>query len=68
MNIPDHPIIHNCELTGYSDGREPDYPHCPVCGSECEFIYRVEGSEIVGCDRCISAIDSWEVPECFPDK
>lgn len=68
MSIPDHPAVRNCELTGYPDGREPDYPHCPVCGAECEFIYRAEDSEIVGCDHCILAIDAWEVPECFPDK
>lgn len=29
-DIPDHPVIRNMEATGYPDGKEPDYPHCPV--------------------------------------
>lgn len=35
-DIPDHPVIRNLEATGYPDGKEPDYPHCPFCGEECE--------------------------------
>lgn len=66
--IPDHPIIRNCELTGYPDGKEPTYPHCPVCGEECETIYRTSDFGIVGCDVCLSTIDAWDEPECFPDR
>ena len=29
-DLPDHPIIRNLERTGYPDGKEPRYPHCPV--------------------------------------
>lgn len=32
--IPDHPVIRNMKATGYPDGKEPQYPHCPVCGKE----------------------------------
>ena len=34
-NLPDHPVIRNLEMTGYPDGQEPEYPHCPLCGAEC---------------------------------
>lgn len=40
-------------------------PHCPVCGAECEWIYTYEGSEIVGCDMCLTAISAYEKPECY---
>lgn len=41
----------------------PDYevPHCPVCGQECEVIYKNRYGEIIGCDDCIDAVDAWEV-------
>lgn len=41
----------------------PDYevPHCPVCGQECEVLYRNRYGEIIGCDDCIDALDAWEV-------
>ena len=30
------------------------YPRCPVCGEECEKVYRSEKTaEIIGCDNCI---------------
>lgn len=69
MNIlPDHPVIRNMERTGYPDGKEPEGPRCPICGSECETIYRNGGHEIVGCDECISVYDAEETPECFPGR
>ena len=53
-DLPDHPIIRNLERTGYPDGKEPRYPHCPVCGEECEIIYRrYSDDECVGCDGCL---------------
>ena len=43
------------------------YPHCPVCGSECETIYREESTnEILGCENCVTEKDAWEITECFP--
>jgi hypothetical protein len=53
------------EATGYPDGKYPKYPRCPVCGRECDTIYKnTIDNEIVGCDECISREDPWEIPEC----
>ena len=65
-DLPDHPVIQNMERTGYPDGKEPTFPICPVCGEECEEIFR--DLNIVGCDICIKQSDAWEEPECFPGK
>lgn len=46
----------------------PDPPVCPICHQRCDTIYRAEDGTIVGCDRCIEAVDAWEVNECFPEK
>lgn len=38
-------------------------PVCPVCGEECDTLYRrhsMTSSEIVGCDICIDALDAQE--------
>jgi uncharacterized protein with PIN domain len=66
--LPDHPVIQNMERTGYPDGKEPEYPRCPVCGEETDTIYRNKDLEIVGCSECLSSRDAWEEPECFPGK
>ena len=61
-SIPDHPVIANMERTGQPDGREPAPFLCPVCGGECESIYRLkENNEVLGCDLCIESIDPWEI-------
>lgn len=52
-DVPDHPVIRNMERTGYPDGKEPEYPICPICGEECETIYKSKDYDIVGCDECI---------------
>ncbi len=63
-----HPVITNMERTGYPDGREPVFPKCPICGAECETIYRIERyGDIVGCEFCIMESDPWDTPECFPE-
>lgn len=67
LDLPDHPVIRNMERNGYPDGRKLVNPRCPVCGKECETIYKVDGI-IVGCDECLQIDDAWEVPECFPNK
>ena len=67
-DIPDHPVIRNMERTGYPDGKEPEYPICPVCGEECETIYKSKDYDIVGCDECIRSTDAWDVEVCFPGK
>ncbi len=70
QSIPDHPVIRNMERTGYPDGKAPTYPRCPVCGAECDTVYRsMENLDtIVGCDECIKTADAWEASECFPEK
>lgn len=67
-DLPDHPVIQNMERTDYPDGKEPTFPICPVCGEECEEIFRDKDLNIVGCDICIKQSDAWEEPECFPGK
>lgn len=67
-DLPDHPVIRNLERTGYPDGKEPTYPRCPVCGEECDTIYKNADLDIVGCDNCVATVDAWEVPGCFPGK
>ena len=60
----DHPLVANALRTGYPHG-EPTYPHCPVCGSECEEIYFDQYGTICGCDECTQKKSAWEVEECF---
>jgi len=46
---------------GVSDYPEPpefDVPFCPICGSECETLYKIDG-EIKGCDQCVDVLDAW---------
>lgn len=42
------------------------YPHCPVCGDECETIYK-QGAEILGCENCIVSDNAWEEPACMEE-
>lgn len=65
FEVPDHPVIRNMERTGYPKAKEPEYPHCPVCGAECETVFTNEDLEIIGCNECVSSKDAWEEPECF---
>lgn len=60
FDYPDNPIIRNCELTGYPDGKEPELPRCPICGKNCNDFYKSSREkEIVGCENCIRIIDSY---------
>ena len=68
QTIPDHPVIQNCERTGWPDGKEPARPVCPVCGNECETVYKGLFDVIEGCDVCLRAEDAWEESECFPER
>lgn len=53
---------------------DPDYPCCPICGKECETIYKID-NEVVGCDNCVTEnsfpgedileFDPWEHAFCF---
>ena len=54
-DIPDHPVIRNMERTGYPDGKEPEYPHCPVCEErEISDVYEQKDDGIIGCEACIT--------------
>ena len=60
--LGDHPAIANALATGYPDGNEPEFYRCPVCGKECESIFKHKDTgEIAGCDNCIERVDPWEV-------
>lgn len=41
---------------------DDDCPIFPVCGEECETLYR-QGNEILGCDNCIVEVNAWEWQE-----
>ena len=67
--LRDHPVIENMMATGYPDGNEPTYPICPVCGSECEDIYKhPQTKEIVGCDICIIRMDAYDCEALFEEN
>ena len=66
LDLPDHPVVANLIRTGYPDGKEPTYPHCPICGEECETLYKDRSGEVFACDNCVSAQDAWDAEECFP--
>lgn len=57
---PDHPVIQHLEQTGYPDGKEPEFPRCPVCGGEADtFYYSKKHREIIGCDSCVTERETW---------
>lgn len=64
-DLPDHPAIRLAETDGYPDAGAA---HCPICGKECETIYRDQHGEIFGCGECIRIEDAYDVDECFPDN
>lgn len=35
-------------------------PRCPCCGEECETLYRALSGAVVGCEKCVDALDVWE--------
>lgn len=65
---PDHPIVRAMEQTGYPGGKEPRFPRCPVCGEECETVFRDRCGVFIGCDICVELEDAWEVSDCFPKE
>ena len=68
METPDHPIVQNLERTGYPDGKEPAFPLCPVCGEECETMYKDHYGAYVGCDVCMETVNAWDADICFPEE
>ena len=59
-DVPDHPVVVACERTGYPPGMEPKAYTCPICGEECETLYRVLSGAVVGCEKCVDALDARE--------
>ena len=57
--------LDNPKRTG--EPEEPQYPHCPICGEECDTIYRDKNGEFVGCNECIEVSGAWQAEECFPE-
>lgn len=48
--------------------RPPRYPICPVCGEECETIYKARHGSVVGCDVCIETQDAWDCQAAFDNE
>lgn len=57
----DAPDIRRTEATGYP--RRASWPRCPVCGEECEKIYKDAYGAVFGCDNCVETVDAWEWSE-----
>ena len=66
MEIQDMPDIRRMERFG-ALGREAE-PACPVCGAECEWIYKYKGMDAVGCDRCLTRHDAWREAACEENR
>ncbi len=43
---------------------EEPLPLCPVCGQECETVYRQDGT-IIGCERCTKVESAEDAKECY---
>lgn len=65
FDLPEHPIVQNLERFGCPFGKEPPIPHCPICGAECETIYRNFLNEVVGFDLCVLALDAEDDSDLF---
>ena len=50
--------IRMAEETGYP--RPVRFPRCPVCGEECEKLYKDKWGEVFACDQCVEEVDAWE--------
>lgn len=61
----EHPAITKAIRTGYHDDRE--WPICPVCGNECETIFRDTYGDIFACDECVTSKSAWDTKECFKE-
>lgn len=58
--IPDAPWIREAEMNG---APSPEPVECPICGAECETIYRDRYGTVFGCDICIEEQDAGEWSE-----
>lgn len=58
--MKDDPIIRDLERNGVPYRKTPV---CPVCGEECEKIYKDVWGNILGCDNCVEEMDAEEALE-----
>lgn len=58
MQIQDHPDIRAAERMGF--GKFSSNPICPVCGAECETLYKDKWGDVIGCEDCVTAVEAWE--------
>ena len=56
--LPDAPWIREAELNGYPPDDDPI--RCPECGEDCDIIYMDDNNNVLGCDNCVRALESWE--------
>ena len=56
--MKDAPDIRRTEATGYP--HPVKWPHCPVCGEECERIYKDAYGDVFGCENCVKELDAWD--------
>lgn len=38
---------------------EPPIPKCPICGRECEEFYLDGLNNVIGCEKCIKKVESY---------
>ena len=39
---------------------EPEPSKCPICGAECETVYKDYYGDIIGCNECVKEVDAWQ--------
>ena len=61
--VRDHPDIEKLMRTGETGSGK--YPRCPICGAECETLFRDKSGVLFACDECVEEQDAWESEEAF---
>lgn len=62
----DDPIVAKIMQTGY--GFDAKWPVCPVCGCECETVYKDKYGDIFGCNECVEEKDAWNEDVCMGEE
>jgi hypothetical protein len=55
----EHPDITMMNRYGTLNLKEEKPVFCPVCGEECDTLFKRDG-ETVGCEMCIEEVDAYE--------
>lgn len=61
--LPDAPYIREAERFGMPPYDDDPEPTCPICGNECEIIYKDKDGTEFGCEHCIRTTDAREWAE-----